>query len=84
MIIFTKFHEDTTKNVDFLSLANFFDCLIFISSDFILQFELIWTLTCTSGWDNHIAKEGVANHAQKEYQGIKNEAKDSENNRKSY
>ena len=34
VIIFTKFHEDMTKNVDFSSLANFWECLVFISSDF--------------------------------------------------
>ena len=35
VIIFTKFHEDMTKNVDFSSLDNFWECLVFISSDFI-------------------------------------------------
>ena len=29
MIIFTKFHENLTKNVDFLSMANFCICLFF-------------------------------------------------------
>ena len=29
MIIFTKFHEDRTKNMDFLLMANFWTCLIF-------------------------------------------------------
>ena len=31
MIIFTKFHKDWTKNVDFLLLANFWMCLIFFT-----------------------------------------------------
>ena len=35
VIIFVKFHEDRTKNVDFLLLANFLMCLVFYSPDFI-------------------------------------------------
>ena len=66
------------KKCGFFIIGQFF----WLSHYYFLR--LYFTLTCTSGWDNHIAKEGVANHAQKEYQGIKNEAKDSENNRKSY
>ena len=31
---FTKFYEDMTKNVDFSSMANFWMCLVFFSSDF--------------------------------------------------
>ena len=33
-MIFLKFHEDRTKIVDFLLMANFWTCLVFISSDF--------------------------------------------------
>ena len=31
---FTKFHENRTKIVDFLSMANFWECAIFFYSDF--------------------------------------------------
>ena len=34
IIIFTKFHEDRTNNVDFLLLANFLMCLIRYEPDF--------------------------------------------------
>ena len=34
VMIFIKFHEDMTKNVDFLLLANFRECLVSIFSDF--------------------------------------------------
>ena len=34
MIIFTKFHEDRTKIVDFLLMANFLVCAVFYSPDF--------------------------------------------------
>ena len=34
MIIFTKFHEDRTKIVDFLLIANFLVCAVFYSPDF--------------------------------------------------
>ena len=30
-IIFTKYHEDWTKNVDFLLMANFLACLVFFA-----------------------------------------------------
>ena len=29
VITFSKFHEDSTKNVDFVLIANFLKCLIF-------------------------------------------------------
>ena len=29
LIIFTKFHKDRTKNVDFLLMVNFWTCLVF-------------------------------------------------------
>ena len=41
MIIFTKFHEDWTKNVDFLLMANFWMCLVF-SSDFNSTFRALY------------------------------------------
>ena len=41
VIIFPKFHEDMTKNVDFILLVNFLDCLVSISSDFRFQKDLI-------------------------------------------
>ena len=34
MIIFTKFHEGMTKNVDFLLMAKFWMCLVSFDSDF--------------------------------------------------
>ena len=34
IITFTKFHEDWTKNVDFLLMANFWTCAVFSYSDF--------------------------------------------------
>ena len=33
-MIFTKFHKDRTKNVDFLLMANFWMCPVFYSPDF--------------------------------------------------
>ena len=39
-IIFTKFHEDWRKIVDFLSMANFWTCGIFFYSDLISAFSL--------------------------------------------
>ena len=36
-IIATKFHEDWTKNVDFLIRANFWKCLVFCYSDLIIK-----------------------------------------------
>ena len=35
VIIFTKFHEDWAKNVDFLQMVYFWMCLVFYSPDFI-------------------------------------------------
>ena len=35
LIIFTEFHKDRTKSVDFLIRANFWMCAVFYSSDFI-------------------------------------------------
>ena len=37
VIIFTKFHEDRTKIVDFLLMARFLVCPVFFSSDFEFQ-----------------------------------------------
>ena len=34
MIIFTKLHEDKTKNMDFLLMTIFWTCLVFLDSDF--------------------------------------------------
>ena len=34
MIIFAKFDEDMTKNVDILPMANFGTCPIFLNPDF--------------------------------------------------
>ena len=54
MNIFANFHEDMTKNVDILSLANFREGLVFISSDFIMETEIwIWNdKRSTSVWMN--------------------------------
>ena len=40
-LIFTKFHEDRTKIVYFLSMANFWKCPIFFASDFIYFFNTL-------------------------------------------
>ena len=37
MIFFTKFHDDRTKSVDLLLVANFWTCLIFFDPDFITR-----------------------------------------------
>ena len=42
VIIFTKFHEDQTKNVDLFLMSNFWTCLIF--SDFVLKIWFIYFL----------------------------------------
>ena len=48
VMIFTKFHEDTTKIVDFLLVANFWVCPIFFPHilelilQFSLWFQMIW------------------------------------------
>ena len=39
VIIFTKFHEDRTKIEDFLSMASFWKCAAFFSSDFRSLFK---------------------------------------------
>ena len=41
VIIFTKFHEDRTKIVDFLLMADF-EHVSFFSSDFIIGFFLLF------------------------------------------
>ena len=40
----TKFHEDKTKIVDFLLMANFWKCAIFFSSDFKLNICFFFSL----------------------------------------
>ena len=53
MIIFTKFHEDQTKNVDFLFMDNSWMCLIFFFSDFTyidIVFRRAWNLDSPIGF----------------------------------
>ena len=42
VIIFTKFHEDKTKIVDFSLMANFLKCAVFFSSDFIWNIQHVF------------------------------------------
>ena len=41
MIIFTKFHEDWTKIVDSLLMANFWTCLLF-TQNLISKIQIFW------------------------------------------
>ena len=50
-LIFTKFHQDWTKNVDFLR-ANFLRCLVFSSSDFI-------SYVVSNFWQSNRIKAGI-------------------------
>ena len=43
VIIFTKFHEDRTKIVDFLLMANFWKCPVFFAPDFTWS-AVFWAL----------------------------------------
>ena len=62
MIIFTKFHEDRTKNVDFLLTANFGTCLIFFTQTlFTKNIDFSWIVFQI--WS---IKSGVLCHIQKE------------------
>ena len=45
MIIFTKFHKDRTKNVDFLLMVNFWMCLFFF-----LRLYFWWNLKSCLSW----------------------------------
>ena len=42
-LIFTKFHQDRTKNVEFLVMANFWACLIFFYQDFTCSSKYVHT-----------------------------------------
>ena len=41
LMIFTKFHEDRSKNVDFLLVAILWGCLVFYSPDFTLYLKAL-------------------------------------------
>ena len=44
VMIFTMFHKDVTKNLDFSLLTNFWECLFFISSDFSQFYSPSWVI----------------------------------------
>ena len=57
MVIFTKFHEDGTKNVNFLLLAIFWACLVFYSPDFNVIWRCSWTLFALKCVEEHCSYE---------------------------
>ena len=60
MNIFTKFHEEWTKIVDFLSMADFERVLVFFSSDFIYKSSISKLHNCS--YHNNTGSFSGLNH----------------------